>query len=487
MTGNRTTKPGGWIWLGLLLLAAGILRFYKLNSPLWLDEVVALVQSYREPFWQILTKFPGHFPHPLYGQLAHGSLSVFGESAFSIRLPAALFGIAGIFYFYRFSRRFSGHGEALLGAALFAVSYHHIYFSQDARGYTVYLLLALIATGLLLDILDRMRWSASLAYVVAAVLAAYAQTAGLILPPAQVGLSLVIVSITPKTHRPNGARARQLIFILGLTILFALLLYGPILRDSLTFASHETLHPSGTPDSGPVGNLLAEFLNGLKSSFANWPVLVAAGLVGVVGLVNFGRRHSVALALLTVPMLLLAVIATITSVPMHARYFLLLLIPGYLVGTRGIVWISKKIAEYFPRWDRVQTPAAVALVILAALPLRNYYSRPKQDFPGALGQAREMAGPNGRVIGGTMSGHIYRIYYAPDLPVIKNLSDLLAEEATGQALWVIMTFERIEATYRPDLLAHLHNDYKLARVLPASTGDGEMRIYARPAQPAVRP
>jgi len=148
MTGNRTTKPGGWIWLGLLLLAAGILRFYKLNSPLWLDEVVALVQSYREPFWQILTSFPGHFPHPLYGQLAHGSLSVFGESAFSIRLPAALFGIAGIFYFYRFSRRFSGHGEALLGAALLTVSYHHIYFSQDARGYTVYLLLALIATGL---------------------------------------------------------------------------------------------------------------------------------------------------------------------------------------------------------------------------------------------------------------------------------------------------------------------------------------------------
>src|SRR5438477_7423384 len=98
MTGNRTTKRSAWLWLGLLLLAAAILRFYKLNSPLWLDEVVALVQSYRESFWQILTRFPGHFPHPLYGQLAHGSLLAFGESAFSIRLPAALFGVAGIFY-----------------------------------------------------------------------------------------------------------------------------------------------------------------------------------------------------------------------------------------------------------------------------------------------------------------------------------------------------------------------------------------------------
>jgi hypothetical protein len=375
----------------------------------------------------------------------------------------------------------------LLGAALFAVSYHHIYFSQDARGYTVYLLLALIATGLFLDILEQMRWSAALAYVLTAVLAAYAQTAGLILSPAQVGIGLGVVSTAAAASRPNGVRARQLIFILVLTIVFALLLYGPILRDSLTFASHETLHRPGTAHSGPVGNLLSEFLNGLKSSFANWPVLVAAGLVGAVGLVDFGRRHAVALALLTVPVLLLVVIATITTVPMHARYFLLLLIPGYLVGTRGIILIWKKISGYFPRLGRVQTPAAVALVILAALPLRNYYSKPKQDFPGALNQAREMAGPNGRVIGGTMSGSIYRMYYAPDLPVIKNLSDLLAEEATGQALWVIMTFERIEATHRPDLLTHLHNDYKLARVLPASTGDGEMRIYARPAQLAVRP
>src|SRR5215468_7796777 len=181
MTGNRTTKRFPWTWLGLLLVAAVVLRFYKLNSPLWFDEIVALVHSYREPFWNILTKFPGHFPHPLYGLLAHSSLLVFGESALSVRLPAALCGIAGVFVFYKLSCRLSSRGEALLGAALLTVSYHHIYFSQDARGYTVYLLLAVIATDLFLDILEEMRWRTAVAYVVAAALTAYAQTAGLTL------------------------------------------------------------------------------------------------------------------------------------------------------------------------------------------------------------------------------------------------------------------------------------------------------------------
>ena len=482
MTGNRTTNGVASISLGLVLLAAAILRFYKLNSPLWLDEVVALVQSYRESFWHILTRFPGHFPHPLYGQLAHGSLSLFGENPFSIRLPAALFGIGGIFYYYKFSRRFAGYGESLLGTALLAVSYHHIYFSQDARGYTIYLLLALIATGLFLDILEEMRWSLALGYVAIAVLAGYAQTAGLMLAPTQVGIGLFLRWAAPATCPPNGIRARQLLIILALTLSFTILLYSPLLRDSLAFASHETWPRAKGTAVGTVGNLRSEFLNGLKSAFANWPGLVGVGLVGFVGLVDFGRRHRVALALLIVPVVLLVAITALTPVPMHARYFLLLLIPAYLVGTRGIILISEKISRYFPLLDRIRIPAAAVLVVLAALPLRNYYSKPKQDFPGALRQAREMAAPDGRVIGGAMAGHIYRIYYAPDLPVIKNLSDLLAEEATGRPLWVIMTFERIEAGQRPDLLAHLHNDYKLSQILPASTDDGEMRIYSRPGQ-----
>src|SRR6185295_1686329 len=102
-----------WLVLAALIGLAALLRFDKLDGQLWLDEVSALSGSYRNSFWQILTVFPGHFPHPLYEQLAHGSLVSFGESPFAIRLPAAIFGVASIFMYYRLSLRLSGEGEAL--------------------------------------------------------------------------------------------------------------------------------------------------------------------------------------------------------------------------------------------------------------------------------------------------------------------------------------------------------------------------------------
>ena len=487
MTGTKTRKDVVWPWIACVMAAAGFLRFYKLNSPLWLDEVVALVQSYREPFWKILTTFPGHFPHPLYGELAHGSLVLFGESAFSARLPAALFGIAGIFMFYKLSRRLSDRSEALFGAALLTVSYHHIYFSQDARGYTLYLFLALVATDLFLDILQQMRWSTAFAYVVVAALAAYSQTAGLTLAVGQVGVGLVAISIMSKGSGTDAPRSRHLIAILGLALLFVFVLYGPIIRDALNFVSRASQSQPNVPGVAPVIGLIVEFADGLKSAFSNWFVLGGGILICAIGLVDFLRRNPVAFALLTVPILLSGVIMVVLPAQIHPRYFLLLLPAGYLVGTRGLVLIGRSVLGRVPHLDRARAPVAIALVALAALPLRSYYSKPKQDFLGALRETRKMAAPGDRITAATMAGRIYRIYYAPNLSVVRNLSDLLSEEGSGHAVWVIITFERVEAIWRPDLLAHLRRDYRLARVLPASTDDGEMRIYVRPARPMTGP
>ena len=71
--------------------------------------------------------------------MAHVGILTLGESALSIRLPSALFGVAGVLMFYRLARRCLEPAETLLAGVLLAVSYHHISYSQDARGYTTYL------------------------------------------------------------------------------------------------------------------------------------------------------------------------------------------------------------------------------------------------------------------------------------------------------------------------------------------------------------
>src|SRR5262249_8230762 len=83
--------------------------------------------------------------------LAHGSRAVFGDAAWSLRLPAVVFGVASIEALYLLGTVVTGRREALLAAALMAVSYHHVWFSQNARGYTGLLLFTLLSSWFLLQ------------------------------------------------------------------------------------------------------------------------------------------------------------------------------------------------------------------------------------------------------------------------------------------------------------------------------------------------
>src|SRR3982751_363400 len=88
--------------LAAVVLVGAALRFHFLDSGLWYDEIVTLVESVRRPFASIVTQFPGSNDHPLYSVLGHLSMTLFGEHAWSLRLPAALFGVAGLPLLYIF-------------------------------------------------------------------------------------------------------------------------------------------------------------------------------------------------------------------------------------------------------------------------------------------------------------------------------------------------------------------------------------------------
>ena len=78
--------------LAVILIAASALRLYGLNSGLWYDEFLTYVQNVRMPFGEIISTYKSTNQHLLYTLLAHGSILTFGEGAWSLRFPAALFG-----------------------------------------------------------------------------------------------------------------------------------------------------------------------------------------------------------------------------------------------------------------------------------------------------------------------------------------------------------------------------------------------------------
>ena len=84
--------PARSAWLVLLGLTAlgAVLRLHHLGSGLWFDEIKTLLDAVRPPLAEVLTNLAGDNDHPLYSVLAHLSIQAFGESAWSLRLPAAV-------------------------------------------------------------------------------------------------------------------------------------------------------------------------------------------------------------------------------------------------------------------------------------------------------------------------------------------------------------------------------------------------------------
>lgn len=471
-----------WIDLvGVGALALG-LRIAALDSQLWSDEVAALVGRFRYPLAEIVSRPPDVAPHMIYDALAHISLRIFGEHAWAIRLPAVVFGVGGVIVLYGVGRRIAARGEALLASGLMAVSYHHVFFSQDARGYTAMIFFGLLAAFLVLGPAEGFTGRAQVAYVTASVLAAYSTPFGVSVP---LGHAVVVVSTVSYRSRrgdlvdPGPARA---FVIFGAAGALILALYAPIMRWLLERAATEG--ESGSTGAGLTARLVREFVAGLRLGFSGTVVVFAVLAVALVGTLDYGRRQPFALGIIVAPVGATAVTLFALRTGLHPRYLLIALPAGLLMGARGLFvgfgWAARLLGVAGARLPSGVAPAALGLtVVIAALPLVRYYSLPKQDFLGALELVNELAVPDDRTVAATTTGHAIAAYYRPGYPTVEDVEDLRRAERSSERVWVITSLERVLVASQPALAARLHSEYRLVRELPGTLEDGQMRIYVR--------
>ena len=122
-----------------LTLVGAILRFYNLGyNSLWLDEASTLtfaVKSMPE-IWQATTG--GEFNPPLFYWIEHLML-VFGNSEAVLRFIPALLGVLTIPLIYLAGKEFIDRNTGIIAAAAFAFSPFLIFYSQEARAYSMML------------------------------------------------------------------------------------------------------------------------------------------------------------------------------------------------------------------------------------------------------------------------------------------------------------------------------------------------------------
>lgn len=123
----------------LIVLVGLILRLVAINQSFWLDEATSALVVQNFSLTEIFTRFlPGDFHPPLYYVFLKYWSNVFGYNEFALRSMSLLFGLLSIVLVFFITQRFFKDKKiSYLASALLATSGLHIYYSQEARMYSM--------------------------------------------------------------------------------------------------------------------------------------------------------------------------------------------------------------------------------------------------------------------------------------------------------------------------------------------------------------
>jgi mannosyltransferase len=168
----RARSRAFWIVVGLTLVAAG-LRLLTLDVQSYHhDEIVTASRVLRGSFGHAMdvVGFSESAP-PLYYVLAWLWVQIVGTGEFGLRSLSALAGVATVPVVYLIGLELRGRRAGLLAAALAAVNPMLVWYSQEARGYSLLVLFGGIAALYFVRALERGRRNDILGWGAASALA----------------------------------------------------------------------------------------------------------------------------------------------------------------------------------------------------------------------------------------------------------------------------------------------------------------------------
>lgn len=478
------------IVLGLLLAAAAVLRLYRLDDEEWLDEILTHVLVSRLDLAELATSYPSQNQHVLYSLLARVAIVVLGDSTAALRAPALVFGVLGIAATYALGRELLSRREALAAAALLTVSDVHVWFSQNARGYTALLFFTLVSSLLLLRALASDRRRTWVAWGVTLALGAWIHLTMLFVV---VGHALLVVHRRlPGPTRAGAlvARLREPLLGLTATAVVAAAVYAPMVGD--LFAVTAVEGRSGTvPQWSSTGWAVRETAARVLASFPRPGLALGALVCGVAGVVSVARRVPVLLELLLLPVAVGLVVVVGSGHHVWPRFFFFAGGLAALVTAAGATALGAAVARRITRdaalVGHAKTAAAVLLVAAVALGIPGAYG-PKQRYAEAVALVERLRQPDDAF---TTSGPAAPVFLdAWRLPWTRvGTADELDRVRAGAArTWLVHSFPVHLRSARADVAAALDRDFELVARFDGTLRGGEILVWrTREPQPVASP
>lgn len=476
-------------WLLLITLVALVLRVAGIGADLWTDELMTVDQTVPMSFAEIIGSYQSSNNHLLMSLIIKASVMAFGLHEWSIRLGIAAFGIASIPALYRVARLAMSRRASLGASLLLAVSYHHLFFSQNARGYVAYVFFALLATRALIDALRDDRLSDWMQYGAATVLGMMALLNAAFVIAAQL---LVVIVVAWQRWRQTGPIAPlvwRLAGVYTITGLCCIGVYAVALPDAyLYITSAYTLGQTGA--SATSNDLALVFVRGVVEGFG--PGIAAAAIpflaLATAGFVVLWRRQWAMTALLLLPGVLTALLLVWRGLTFSPRFFLLWLPLAVLTAVATIDAVTARLWRAHPmRRQLASSTLVAALAALSALSLVRYYTVPKQPFTATLQYVERLRGTDDLVFAiqpswlgvhyyGTKL-HVPLAHHYVEIDEADTLDSAMAVRG-ARRVRLITTLEHVIEQSRPELMAKVYAGWQRDTTFAATIGGGAISVWS---------
>ncbi|MGZ4179806.1 MAG: glycosyltransferase family 39 protein [Solirubrobacteraceae bacterium] len=384
--GERRPRGGALDGRVLALTILGFaLAAYRLGTKsMWLDEAVSADHARLglSALWTVITS---HDPNMgLYYVLLHLWTRVFGYSEAAVRSMTVVLAGFSVPVMYLLGKRLFGRTAGLVAGLLLAIAPFFVQYEQTARSYALVVLLVLLSSCFFVEELEVPSRTTRIAYVLTSVLAVYAHYFAVFV--------LLVQALTLIAVKRRGALTATWLSAAGAIVVLCI--------PAAVFA-----HRAGTsniswinaPSLGTLFHLPTDLAGGRLLAL----VLVVLACYGFVRALaeRQGRQAGFVAAWLIVPVILVFAASRLGR-PLFVAYYLIIVLPPFLLlPAAGVAKLPRRETSLL---------AVVALVVLSAIGVRNWYDRPSlEDYRAATHDVLANERPGDGVVyypAGTLQG-----------------------------------------------------------------------------------
>ncbi len=445
----------------LILVLAASVRFLGISDEsLWLDEGVSVYASRMSG--SALINWTAADIHPPFYYLALKCWTLFGQSEFAFRSFSAVLGILTVLAVYYVCLDLFDNKVGLTASLLLAVNPVNVYYSQEARMFSLMALLVLVSCYAFWKCLGASGKKFFAVYVVSSVLMLYTHYFGLLVFCFQALYLIVLFFLNSRMIKNAKAIISCLIAVFLLYVPWLPTLYGAVFNPQVGMAWMPK------PDLFLLRDCYVGMMGGFAPDVSGvsdfWGLLLLPVFFLVIGLAAAFRKPLSSKAFFAVfalfPVAVLVISLVVTPILLLRQVSIF--IPELLiVMVFGILFVSSKIQLKRPSLGRVC--AVVVICVLVCMNLvsvcQSYAVDTKEDWRSVALDLSNFSADTPIIIPVWYVKIPLAYYYKGNAAIVTAASLSEIENATGEKsefIFILPLWHVNESGIMPDLKENFH-------------------------------